>query len=516
MKNLLTMILLCQSLISYGQIQRWIQDNDMERVWYDEIRLRQFQGKVFESYPVSWQQHHFSTDIPSFIPYNSWKNWSQDFLFSFDTDDTVIIRLFSHGEAKTRQHYRELKDYRLTNRTGVDIRIEKHILFSSALQLDTDAGMDPDYKGRSGNQINNQEVNGYLFHRYAYIKGEFQWLEWMVGKQKISFGPSITHSLILSEHAPPMDLLWFRFNMNAIRITAFYGFLDHSTYISPKLPTNEMEIYRHLAGHRFELAVTKNLNMGATQTILIPSASNSIQVKYFNPMITYFGERENEGLSVLDDNIGYGMDITWRQSGLKSYSEIFLDDYSLDGTVVNKIGLSVGFQLSDPILPIPLTISSEFTRISPKTYTVKTENGPVWLDYVMYPKLLPNHLKDLNQPSILGNPLGPDSWQWFFDVKYWGFYPFWLNVSLTVLNKGSENNLSGQAILPGLDYSEKRLKFATSLTYDWVGWGYLSCFVHYDDYGKIAMTNTSRSDVFFGLKGSLNIQWQTPIANTIF
>lgn len=461
--------------ILLSQTLPWVQDDRYESEWYSELKLRYPDSfSSFESNPESWEHWLGSNTIPNSI---FLKVWNQELQQRYSRQDSTVfpINFIAYGSLSGASEPVYTKNIRGTGYGGAWARFGKNTVFSSLFQLDNDASTDSDYRGRTSNVLNNSKVNGFLIHKHAYIYYKWNWFEFMGGKNKIGWGPTSTNSLILSQSAPPLDLIWFRYTARAFRLTHFFSQMDYSVFKESSNLDSDTEIQRNLAGVRIETLVTNKLTAGISQTILFPTRSPGFRIVYLNPLVTYFGERENIGLSSLDDNINYSADLSFRIPGLHSYTSILVDDFSLDGKVNNKVGFQIGTELSDPVLPLLSSFLIEFTKINPKVYTVKNTGGPLWLNYVFYGKMLSITEPDFSNGSILGNPLGPDAWQIYTKIKYWDFYPFRIEAAILYQVLGKENSLIAE--IPSFERNETHAIYEIKTGYEWTGWMVTTVFV---------------------------------------
>lgn len=460
-----------------SQTLPWVQDDRSESEWYSELKLRYPDSfSSFESNPETWEKWLSASKI---LNSKFEKVWNQELRQRYTQQDTsaFFMNFMAYGSLTGASKPMYTKYIRGTGYGGAWAKLGKYTVFSSIFQIDNDVSIDNDYRGRTLNVVNNEQVKGFLIHKHAYISFKMGWFEAMGGKNKIGWGPTSTSSLILSHSAPPLDLIWFRYTAGSFRVTHFFSQMDYSIFSKKDNPSllSDTEIQRNLAGVRIEARVTNNLTAGLSQTILFPTRSPGFRIVYLNPLVTYFGERENIGLSALDDNINYSADLSFRIPGLHSYASLLIDDFSLDGTVNNKLGFQIGTELSGPVFSFPASFLIEITKINPKVYTVKNTGGPLWLNYVFYGKMLSITQPDFSNGSILGHPLGPDAWQIYTRLKYWDFYPFRMDAAFLYRVFGKENTLIAQG--SPFERDESHAFYEIKTGYEWTGWMVTSLFV---------------------------------------
>lgn len=501
-----------------AQLFTWIQPESQEMLIYQELKLRQpekFSSQ--ESYPFSWKEYfNDKNQTPSF---NNWNNLLNQKYTIYTVKDSSYLTLANAGSTTISRLPLSTKVVRMTDYTTISGQINPYLTFSTSVQLDTDASMDNDYKGRVSNAVNDQTINGFLIHKHAYLLTGSNGFEAMFGKQKLSWGPTLTESMMLSDAAPAHDLLWFRYSWNFIRLTHFWSMLDHHVYDPQGNLTQKEELVRHLLGTRIELQLGERWAFGVSQTNLFATEGFGINLSYLNPLTSYFGEHQNNGLMKLDDNIAYQADLSYRRPGLFSFGSLFIDDVSLDGTDNNKLGLQLGGEISDPILNFPSTFSAQFTVIAPKVYTVKSNNGPIWLNYVVYSKMLDYDKKDLNRGSILGNSLGPDSWQFFLRHRLWNYYPFWYETTFVYQSLGKKNTLlplSTNPLKEFYDYDEQHIRIKFSLNYDYQLMAKFSSFIIFSDIRNPNHQSGRSQDFNIGINAQFDVYAILHLKNTLF
>lgn len=503
-----------------AQQMPWIQFDNQEAMIYSELQLRNpAKFSSFSSYPYSWKE--FLSEEKSIEKFSVWQKFLFEKYRSFTVSDSANLTISNAGILTASKTPLSTKTVRMTDYTILSGQINPYLTFSTSLQMDTDASLDSDYKGRIRNDVNNNPIQGFLIHKHAYLLGGSGGFEAMFGKQKISWGPTLTHSLIISESAPAFDLLWFRYTWNFIRLTHFWSQLDHNLYEKQSVLTTDAELVRHLLGTRLEFRISDSWSAGISQTILFATEGFGFKLSYLNPLTSYFGERQNTGITQLDDNISYHADLTYRDQGIFGFGNILIDDFSLDGTVGNKLGFQIGGEISDPVLPFQSTVSVQLTTIAPKTYTVKANNGPVWLNYVVYSKMIDYDQKDLSKGSIIGNPLGPDSWQVFLRHRLWNFYPVWFETSIVLENLGVENNLlpipiGSNSFKDKYDFDETHTRIKFSFNYDYESSAKLSSFLIYSDIRNPNHQSGKSQDFNVGITAQFDVYTILHLKRTLF
>ncbi len=201
-----------------------------------------------------------------------------------------------------------------------------------------------------GRSIFTDQATGYL----AYKKGRFGF---MIGRNYLAWGSGLLDQLALSTKNEPMDMLRFTADFKRFRFAYTHARLQG---IGDR---------RYLIGHRLDFFISKKVQLGIYETLVY--AGRGIEPSYLNPLLPYhimehqLGDRDNNMV---------GFDLTaLLPIGMRLYSEIFVDDFSLDfplGTYWgNKLAYMVGLHWAQPLHLKTLELFSSYTRVDPFVYT---------------------------------------------------------------------------------------------------------------------------------------------------
>jgi len=274
---------------------------------------------------------------------------------------------------------------------------------------------------------------------------------------EIRFGRDKNHwgtgrgSVQLSNYAPVYDQLQLRTTVGKVQYTnLFSAFSDHTGLPDGEYFFNEAIPRKFGAFHRLAINVTKNLQVGLFETVIIGQDSaqtrSTYDFSYLNPVIFYRSVEIDRGGA---GNAFIGGDVNWIvRPGLQFYGQFILDEFQLsqirqprEGWWANKWSWLAGFHLVDPIpiLPSNSSIRLEYTRSRPFTFSHRLSSQ----GYV--------HAND-----ILAHPAGPNSEDIALFIHYRPSPTIiaGLNMAMTVRGRNpSTENLGGDPLIP---YDEDR------------------------------------------------------------
>ncbi|MDZ7724265.1 MAG: capsule assembly Wzi family protein [candidate division KSB1 bacterium] len=276
--------------------------------------------------------------------------------------------------------------YRGIYRAGAGAQIGEHVFAYSGVNFDQYDYHDPLYKGDKW-----RGIAGYT--EQAYVRVNWDRFDVLIGRDFLRWGPGETGSLVLSNHARPLDQL---------RARARFGPFDYMFVISELDPMNGLArdssrftARRYLSGHRLGLSLFENRFRVAVSEIMVYGGENqSFNSVYLNPVLFYHGAQKNEAGA---GNVLPAVDfLYYPHNSFHVYASLLIDDIQIEKTrpgdlEPNEIGLITGVKWSDPFAFSGLTLSGEYTRVTNRTY-----------------KTLSFHEVFLHRNKPLGHPLGND------------------------------------------------------------------------------------------------------------
>ncbi|MBN1352909.1 hypothetical protein JXJ21_26200 [candidate division KSB1 bacterium] len=229
----------------------------------------------------------------------------------------------------------------------------------------------------------------YSDEAIAYFVWKLPWFELEVGRDNAKWGPGYRGSLVLSAENPLFDMIKLKAQFRRFQFTSIHGNLNSSLG------------QKYIAAHRLELKVCPWLFVAGSEAVIY--GNRGIEFQYLNPLMPYHVAEHH--LGDLDNNT-MGFDIAaFPLQNLKTYFELFLDDYTLSKNPFtyygNKFAFLAGGAWVDPFGLENSEFRLEYARLEPWVYTHK--------DTI-------NIYENYNQS--IGHWLGPDADDWFAEINY--------------------------------------------------------------------------------------------------
>ena len=240
----------------------------------------------------------------------------------------------------------------------------------------------------------------------AYLRYSTKYVNFMVGRDFIRWGPSKNGTLVLSNITRPLDQFNVSFHFGIFKYSFLTSQLDPYPYAN--VDSIVVPIRRYISGHRLDVSLIKNrLQIGISEIILYGGPGRNIDFTYLNPFIFYHGAHKNNSD---ETNVLPTLDIMFYPTKkINIHSSILIDDIQIEKTgpgdlEPNEIGIIAGLNWSDPLNVLGSNISFEYVRVTNRTY--KTPN--LWETFI-----------HRNEP--LGHPLGNDFDHWQVGLSKWFF-----------------------------------------------------------------------------------------------
>lgn len=266
-------------------------------------------------------------------------------------------------------------------RAGITAKPLDNLFVYSNLLLDEAFARDPEYTGKKWHGVAGEVETAMV----SYSAGRFNFL---MGRFASFWGPG-TESLILSCTGRPMDAFSLRFAWGRVHFTYQHGKLDRLTGSSDSVDVFEN---RYFAGHRIDLRLLDNLNIGLSETIIYGGDGRNIELSYLNPLLFFHAVQLNENV---DDNTILCFDVSYYHANRhKLYAQLLVDDYQIDDEEAaddepDEIGYLIGlhslnlFNLFD--------LKAEYLKIANRIYNQKLERN-----------------RYDNRGELIGHNFGPD------------------------------------------------------------------------------------------------------------
>ena len=258
-----------------------------------------------------------------------------------------------------------------------------------------------------GTPINYAGKNVYTDEAIAYFVWKLPWFELEVGRDRAKWGPGYHGSLMLSAQNRLFDMIKLKAQFNRFYFTSIHGNLNTSLG------------QKYLAAHRLELKVAPWLFLAGSEAVIY--GNRGMEFQYLNPIMPYhvaehhLGDRDN-------NTIGFDMTL-FPLKNVKTYFELFLDDYSLSKSMFshygNKFAFLFGGYWVEPFGLQNADLRAEYTRLEPFVYTHK--------------KAINTYQ---NYDQSIGYWLGPNADDWFFETNYQPNRDLRLTFSFERVRKG--------------------------------------------------------------------------------
>jgi Capsule assembly protein Wzi len=210
----------------------------------------------------------------------------------------------------------------------------------------------------------------------AYLEYNSEFVDLGIGRDRVEFGPTLDHGLILSGEAPAYVYLQLRARLKPwLAFNYLHARLDPSPvkeevyYVSPSGKQRKVVNQKWMAAHRLEVNPTHWMQFGLSETVIY--AERDPEVGYMIPLNIFWSENHHQDR---DDNIAWGIDLRVKAlEGVSLYLEGLLDETSLSGILSDKLHNRTAYTLGiDAIEPLGLRgslLQLHLTRLRPYVYS---------------------------------------------------------------------------------------------------------------------------------------------------
>ncbi|GAB5409657.1 MAG: hypothetical protein BalsKO_20220 [Balneolaceae bacterium] len=270
--------------------------------------------------------------------------------------------------------------------------------------------------------IQNKKSASYAYETFGTFKKGT--LSFDIGTGSLRIGPGISSPLILSEDAPNMSWMRFKFDTKEIKYTAIHASLyaeryDTYIYVGQDSLRTRVAPDRYLSLHRFSIQPLKQIKLSFTEYLIYSNRTFDMsRANPFAPLV--FLELDGQDR----DNLLMSFDIIINPiNRLELYGAVLIDDLTSFKNLFkdvkmkdNDVAYNAGLRLA---LPNTMEFSTGFTRIQPFVYT---------------------HWQPLNavthRTKSLGHYIGPNSQLIDFNLKKWLRYRTRIDVTYRINKKG--------------------------------------------------------------------------------
>jgi hypothetical protein len=269
---------------------------------------------------------------------------------------------------------------RLQLRFEIGLQFGDRFVLKDRAVEDNKAERERTYRGRKW----RSGLTGVVDQGYANI--DLKYLQLLLGRDHLRWGPGGDDVLLLSDQIPPFDMIKAEAQVGSFRLISFSTVLDQISYSEDHLPAK-----RYLSGHRVNMKLRFGVEMGFSEVVLYGGEHRNVEAHYLNPLLPYYGEQYDYSQ---DDNIMWSIDLTLSMFRNKEmYCELMIDDFQSDfSSEPHQIGYQMGINCADPFGLSRGYLNLEYTKIRNWVY------GQIqpWNVYTYYGR-------------CIGSVLGPDA-----------------------------------------------------------------------------------------------------------
>jgi hypothetical protein len=277
---------------------------------------------------------------------------------------------------------------RLQARFEVGLQFGRRFALKDRVVIDNKAEKERRYQGREW----KGHLTGVLDQAYANI--DLRYLQFLLGRDHLRWGPGREDVLLLSDQIPPFDMVKIEGKAGSFKLIFFASVLDQMG-----LADYGSRAKRYLSGHRINLKLAW-VEMGVSEVILYGGENRDLEPYYLNPILPYYGEQHN---NYHDDNILWSFDIAlFLFRNKEIYFELLVDDFQYDfESEPHQTGFQIGLKWAQPFGWQRGLANLEYTKINNWVYGQnKPQNRYTYHGYGM------------------GSILGPDADRWSYRLIY--------------------------------------------------------------------------------------------------
>lgn len=216
------------------------------------------------------------------------------------------------------------------------------------------------------------KVQGRASEAYLQVQGKN--IQLFMGRMNRNFGIMSDPGLLISDNPFSYDHLAFTFHNRLLKYTAIFGRLNdiYGYDIRDSVPQYNWNT-RFISIHRFELYMTKKLELAFTETMLFGGKDQSPQFQYLNPANIFFFSKMSDRKSYHEGNANAMMSFEFQYKPVRKltlFTQFLLDDMDftsrLRAIYPDRVGLKARVIYADPIPGSQVSLT--YNRISNWTY----------------------------------------------------------------------------------------------------------------------------------------------------
>jgi hypothetical protein len=266
----------------------------------------------------------------------------------------------------------------------------------------------------------------------AFVRLHHNGLKALIGREYLRIGPGIDASLLVSSHSRPLDQIALTFENRWLRYDFITASLDATSYQQEGVPAQQN---RYLSLHHLQVRPLRSLYIGIGEAILY--SSTGLELNYLNPVLAYHGEQMNGPTG--GNTLGSIHVAAMPARGLTLYGDLLIDDIQIEKSgpgdlEPNEYGFMAGLRWADPFSLQGADFSSEYTRITNRTFNGQGGPWEKWLHR--------------NEP--IAHFLGNDFDRWLTGFSWWP-RPAWRVACTIDLRRRGEGRIEKAFDSPWMD-----------------------------------------------------------------
>jgi len=379
-----------------------------EKVKKDNLNLTTAEHDQFEQLKGEFYEELEKLNIKSD------KRYQERHLFSWRENDNTIHADFDFGlnlDVKRGDQYPKTERTSHTTLGGIlrgNIKesLGFHIFVRNTIHRGIEIS-ERNFNPSNGTPISYAGKNVYTDEAIAYFIWKLPWFELEVGRDKAKWGPGYRGGLMLSAQNPLFDMIKLKAQFKRFHFISIHGHLN-SSYGQ-----------KYIAAHRLEIKIAPWLFMAGSEAVVY--GNRGIEFQYLNPIMPYHVAEHHLGDQ---DNNTIGFDVTmFPLKNVKSYFELFIDDYSLSKSTFNHFGNKFAFLLGgywvEPFGLSNFDLHVEYAHVEPFVYTHQ-DSINIYQNY----------------DQSMGHWLGPNADDWYFETSFQPNRDLRLTFSFEHVRKG--------------------------------------------------------------------------------
>jgi len=323
------------------------------------------------------------------------------------TDWSVGYGLEARAHAETGEDHRRfgVRDAKGLLLPYVGFQSGRGLAAGIRFRMDSDGERVPDFNGRPWR-------NGWTGDtKNAYALLQLGKADVVLGRDDLRWGASENSSLLLSSYAPAPDQVGLRLQIGPVTASSFFANLDDMVLDAPtaQAPGDTLaagtRVKRHLSGHRVQWQVSRQLAIGAMETVVYGGEERGLEPEYMIPVSIYYAGQWN---SARNDNSLWGLTADLRpKPDVEVYGELLVDDFQIDHKSAAdqepfEGGYLIGQRIYNPLGLDGGLLRVEWAHVEPFTYN---QSLP-WNRY-------------LYKGQPIGFDLGPDAQALTVEFRHW-------------------------------------------------------------------------------------------------